>query len=91
MPMEMRILGVCFAAFVVMAWSPPDAVAQCAMCRTLLEGGDPAQIRLAEGLYYGILVMFAMPFSVVGVVGGLIFRSWRRKQRQSHQAAAARV
>lgn len=58
-----------------------DAAAQCAMCKTALQGGDPAQVRLAEAFYYSILMMFAMPFSIVGLVGGMIYRAHRRQQR----------
>ncbi|WP_026812485.1 hypothetical protein [Arenibacter certesii] len=58
--------------FVIMIF-PQSAVAQCAMCRAVLEtGGDNA---VAEGINNGIVYLMAVPYLLVG---GLFFFVYRK-------------
>lgn len=59
------------------AWWPPGAVAQgCAMCKTALEGAnDP----LTQAFNTSVLFLMAMPYVVVGTIGGWIYLASRRR------------
>lgn len=50
----------------------PQAVAQCAMCRAVLESnGDNA---VAEGINNGIVYLMAIPYILVGVLIFVVYR-----------------
>lgn len=55
------------------------AVAQCSLCRSAVESGDPA---FAEALRSGILLLLVMPYLLGLCVGAVVWR-WRRRQRTS--------
>jgi hypothetical protein len=76
------------AAVAVLAFVPADALAQgCAMCRTTLDGAtDP----LVGALNTSVLFMMAMPYVLVGSIGGWIFLSvWRRQTGEFDEPADA--
>jgi hypothetical protein len=64
------------AAFATSMALPTLAAAQgCAMCKTSLEGSnDP----LVGAFNVSVLFMMAMPYAVVGTIGGYIFYTARR-------------
>jgi len=58
---------------------PQNATAQCPMCKTSLEANrKDDQKAVGQGLNKGILYLLAMPFLLVGTVGGLY---WHRQRR----------
>ena len=69
------LVGVVLMALVLL-W-PEPAVAQCAMCRRALQSLEGQQ--MAAAFRSGILVLLAVPFSLVGVVATLVVRMQRRR------------
>ncbi|MFM8837637.1 MAG: hypothetical protein ACKOHH_03285 [Bacteroidota bacterium] len=58
---------------------PQHVAAQCPMCKTSLESNrKDDQKGVGRGLNKGILYLLAMPFLLVGTVGGLY---WHRQRR----------
>lgn len=58
---------------------PQPVSAQCPMCKTSLESNrKDDQKAVGKGLNKGILYLLAMPFLLVGTVGGLY---WHRQRR----------
>jgi hypothetical protein len=43
---------------------------------------DPDGLNLARGYFYSILLMLAMPFTLVGSFGCYVWREMRRQQRE---------
>lgn len=61
-----------FAALLILLASTQKAVAQCAMCRAVLESnGDNA---VAEGINNGIVYLMAIPYVLVGVLIFVVYR-----------------
>jgi hypothetical protein len=72
-----RIGTVC-AVFAAIALVPAAVLAQCAMCKTALDGPpDP----LTEAFNVSSLFLMATPYTVVGTVGLWIYRASRRHAR----------
>jgi hypothetical protein len=58
---------------------PAEAFAQgCAMCKTSLGTDDP----LAQAMNISVLFLMAMPYVVVGTVGGWIYLASRRRDQR---------
>lgn len=51
--------------------------AQCAMCKAVVESGDPSE---AEGLNSGILYLMIFPYILVGTLIYFIVKSKRKKK-----------
>ncbi len=59
-------------ALLVFLASIPQAAAQCAMCRAVLESsGDNA---VAEGINNGIVYLMAIPYILVGILIFVVYR-----------------
>lgn len=74
--MSIRAVRFALAAFiaavlVMMAADP--AAAQCAMCKTVVNGSAEGQ-RVAGDLNRAILMMLAAPYVVFGVLAAVVFR-----------------
>ncbi len=54
---------------------PERMLAQCAMCRAVVEQGGE---EVAEGINSGIVYLMAFPYIVVAVASFLLYRNWRR-------------
>jgi hypothetical protein len=68
---NLRLVLLAAIAGVLLAHGVAHACAVCGHATTL---GDP----LGRGFYWGMLFLLAMPFSVVGTIGGwLAYRYWR--------------
>ncbi|GLB51022.1 hypothetical protein NBRC110019_00610 [Neptunitalea chrysea] len=50
--------------------------AQCAMCRAVLENSDDTSA--AEGVNNGIVFLMAMPYLLVGFIGFMIYKKFRK-------------
>ena len=65
-----------------------DAVAQCAMCRTTVEGTiSNGRSNIATGLNTGILYLLAAPYLIVAAIAFL----WFRQSKQEQQARLAKL
>lgn len=73
-------------ALVILAWLAiavtPSAEAQCAMCRTALEGSEQGRAMAAQ-FNRGILFMLGAPFTVAIGIAAAMIRSRRRHQQNS--------
>ena len=77
-PLKIRIglLGI-------LLFSQLSAVAQCAMCRAVLESsGDQKQ---GEAVNDGIVYLMAVPYIVVGCIGYFIYRMNAKKNASETQ------
>ncbi len=59
---------------------PADA--QCAMCRAVLESEEDGAA--AEGVNNGIVYLMAFPYLLVGGVGYVIYRMWKKQRPQEN-------
>ena len=73
-------------AVVLVALSAGEALG-CPTCKDGVAESDPEGMNLARGYFYSILIMLAMPFTLVGSFGIYVWREMRR-QRQSSAGAA---
>ena len=53
-----------------------DLFSQCAMCRAVLESQEDQSI--SEGLNDGIIYLMAIPYIVVGVIGFIIYKKFKK-------------
>ena len=74
-----RFVALLLAALVVMAVFHVTAQAQCAMCVTALEN-SPEGKSMAASFNRGILFLLAVPYAILGTVGVVLFRAYRKKQ-----------
>jgi hypothetical protein len=54
----------------------------CPNCKDAVDTADPDGLNLARGYFYSILLMLAMPFTLVGTFGCYVWREMRRQQRE---------
>ena len=77
--MKLLIRSFTFAIIFILL-SMQDIMAQCAMCRTVVENNVSAGEKgLAASLNFGILYMLAAPYLFVGLIGFL----WYKKSRKN--------
>ena len=55
----------------------------CPNCKDAVAGSDPEGMNLARGYFYSILIMLAMPFTLVGSFGAYVWREMRRQRREA--------
>jgi len=77
-----RILVLALAVGLVAA---ADALG-CPNCKDGVNTSDPDGLNIARGDFYSIILMLAMPFTLVGTFGCYVWREMRRQQRE--QAAS---
>jgi len=73
-----------FVAIVVLL-TAADAFG-CPNCKDAVNTSDPDGLNLARGYFYSILLMLAMPFTLIGSFGCYVWREMRKQQRE--QAAS---
>jgi heme/copper-type cytochrome/quinol oxidase subunit 2 len=54
----------------------------CPNCKDAVDTSDPDGLNLARGYFYSILLMLAMPFTLVSTFGCYVWREMRRQQRE---------
>ena len=59
----------------------------CPNCKDAVNTSDPEGLNLARGYFYSILLMLAMPFTLVGSFGCYVWREMRRQQREQADRA----
>jgi hypothetical protein len=63
----------------------------CPNCKDGVDTSDPDGLNVARGYFFSILLMLAMPFTLVGSFGCYVWREMRRQQRAEAAAAAESV
>lgn len=71
-------LVVCATAMLLAA----DAFG-CPNCKDAVAANDPEGMNLARGYFYSILIMLAMPFTLVSSFGAYVWREMRRQKREA--------
>ena len=66
------IFAVIFGAFLIV---PQEGLAQCAMCRAVLESEGKKDV--AEGINDGIVYLMAIPYILIAGIGIVIYRKMR--------------
>ena len=64
-----------FSIFISLFLASQSAIAQCAMCKAVVESGDA---QMAEGLNSGIIYLMLFPYIIVGVAGFIIYKNWKK-------------
>ena len=68
-----------FLLLVVLFVTTP-AEAQCAMCRAVLESEESGQA--AKGINNGIMYLMLMPYLLVGGIGFIIYRMYKKSKQK---------
>ena len=66
------IFALIFGTFLIV---PQEALAQCAMCRAVLESEGNKDV--AEGINDGIVYLMAIPYVLIAGIGIVIYRKMR--------------
>jgi hypothetical protein len=77
--------GLLAAAVLLLCVSAGSDAFGCPNCKDAVNTTDPEGLNVARGYFYSILLMLAMPFTLVGSFGIYVWREMRR-QRQSSDA-----
>jgi hypothetical protein len=78
------VLPVALLAFVVCG----EALG-CPNCKDAVDTSDPDGLNVARGYFYSILLMLAMPFTLVGSFGAYVWREMRRQKAAADSGEAA--
>lgn len=73
-------------AVVLAALAAADAFG-CPNCKDAVDTSDPDGLNVARGYFYSILLMLAMPFTLVGSFGAYVWREMRRQKAAAEAAA----
>lgn len=90
----MKFRPLAIACLLVAAFIAAEAFG-CPTCKDGIAANDTEGANLARGYFYSILLMLAMPLTLVSSFGAYVWREMRRQQRQgapgleSHQVVAA--
>ena len=76
----MRYLRLAAVVVTVVALVAADALG-CPNCKDAINTSDPDGLNMARGYFYSILLMLAMPFTLVGSFGCYVWREMRRQER----------
>ena len=74
-----RIILVLASILIVMVLTQSDVLAQCPMCRMTAESNLANGGSTGKGLNIGILFMLSLPYLIVGSIGFLWWKNYRRK------------
>lgn len=74
----------------VLALLSVDASAQCAMCRATLENNvSNGNIGIAAGINFGILYLFAAPYTVIALIAFFWYRTSKRTAQNESKGSLA--
>jgi hypothetical protein len=77
----MRLRPIAIACLLGAAFVAADAFG-CPTCKDGIAANDTEGANLARGYFYSILLMLAMPLTLVSSFGAYVWREMRRQQRQ---------
>ena len=67
-----------------------DGTAQCAMCRATLENNvSNGDIGIAAGINFGILYLFAAPYTVIALIAFFWYRTSKRNAQNESKSSLA--
>jgi len=67
-----------------------EASAQCAMCRTTLENNvSNGDIGIAAGINFGILYLFAAPYTVIALIAFFWYKTSKRTSQNESKGSLA--
>lgn len=69
-----------FAVALLVALLAADSLG-CPNCKDAVDMSDPDGLNVARGYFYSILLMLAMPFTLVAAFGCYVWREMRRQER----------
>lgn len=81
-----------FLWFIIMAvlGSITDLSAQCAMCRATLENNvSNGDIGIAAGINFGILYLFAAPYTVIALIAFFWYKTSKRTSQNESKSSLA--
>lgn len=90
----MKFRPLAIACLLVAAFVAADAFG-CPTCKDGIAANDTEGANLARGYFYSILLMLAMPLTLVSSFGAYVWREMKRQQRNGvsaldgHQFAAS--
>jgi hypothetical protein len=68
------------AAVAIAATAASEALG-CPNCKDAVNTSDPEGLNLARGYFYSILIMLAMPFTLISSFGIYVWREMQRQKR----------
>jgi hypothetical protein len=77
----MKFRSVIFLIAVGLAVVAAEAFG-CPNCKDAVAVNDAESMNLARGYFYSILIMLAMPFTLVGSFAAYVWREMRRQKRE---------
>lgn len=77
----MKLNRLYILSILILVIMSTDAVAQCSMCRAVLESEQDKSV--AEGINNGIVYLMAFPYLLVGGLGYYIYRTYRSNKAKS--------
>jgi hypothetical protein len=67
-----------------------EGVAQCAMCRATLENNvSNGNIGIAAGINFGILYLFAAPYTVIALIAFFWYKTSKRNAQNERKGSLA--
>jgi hypothetical protein len=76
--------------FIAMLGFTLDGSAQCAMCRTTLENNvSNGEIGIAAGINFGILYLFAAPYTVIALIAFFWYKTSKNNARNESKGSLA--
>jgi len=76
---------ICVLAVAVALVTAAEAIG-CPNCKDGVNTSDPAGLNLARGYFFSILIMLAMPLTLIGSFAAYVWREMRRQQRREAEA-----
>jgi hypothetical protein len=77
--------------FVVVLGFSMEASSQCAMCRATLENNvSNGNIGIAAGINFGILYLFAAPYTVIALIAFFWYKTSKRTSQNESKGSLAR-
>lgn len=74
--MSLRRIAGCLALFAALLATPPATA--CPSCKEAVASQDASAVRLSSGFSYSILLMIAMPMTLLGAGAVALVRASRR-------------
>ncbi len=75
-----KIIGIFTLVLCLLALSPNKVEAQCSMCTINAEQGAKNGNTQTKGINTGVLYLLAIPYLLVGGIGGLWYRNYRKNK-----------
>ena len=81
--------SLCVAVAVLVCIAAASEAMGCPNCKDAVDTADPDGLNVARGYFYSILIMLAMPFTLVGSFGVYVWREMRRAKQSAGEGVAS--